>query len=714
MDHPTVKIEPTDIYENVETKVFQDAMNREMNCIDVDLPCPDFVRCAKSGIGEFAGEGIFATRDIPKGYCFGRYCPNGVEQKIPDIEKDTVSFYGLTYRDDFDVKIFVDGMGFNGKILHWTAKINHSFTPNVIVGTNGLLTTISDSKKKLKKGQIPVVVPQIKKGDELFINYSVGYWRAALPMTKTFDDAQLKLLFEFNVCELFFMETIFEKFDNGHIHDDIVRSIVQNELSRNSKLIVNEIILENVLAQYYLTKYNVRKDQLISKLRALKKTQIARLGFLFDNTTTADIEQMWNIHEEHRLAEIQKRKNMEHKDRVQKRIVSQRVDEGIDFVITHVGKQKKAKKNIVVKIENQEENVINDKKQDYVMNEKEEENVMSVIDERLEMNKKTKETLMNEEENETLKIDQKEGLEYYSSIVIGDCSYLSGPSDLPELSNLFDLPELSKELDYSFSGNIFNIDEHASLLTQDDSFLQNIDFISHMNNDTQQLINSEKDTQQLNDSEDDSEDESKNNKQQLIESENDNKQQLNDNTQQLIENVNPDFNNHVAFENYVIVENQKNQANDFSQQQFFVLPPVDFSHFNANGERKSKLTEKSQNIKIAKRCGRKTTTDKTCLCGFKDNEIEWIVKWQQPFLSYLRNHPKNFENGTITKCEDEVRLCFRHGFAVEDLNTSLALKMEITCSRKNKIKNESVSVQTGGYRRNGLLHFQDFYLQLRK
>ncbi len=108
-----------------------------------------------------AGCGVFACKNIPRGVNFGRYAPFSHPISPPP---HAGTFYGLEIPVfDQTQLIFVDAMDDSGNISHFTGLINHSFANNVEFRPNGSVQTIRN----------------IKKGQELFINYGVEYWRCA-------------------------------------------------------------------------------------------------------------------------------------------------------------------------------------------------------------------------------------------------------------------------------------------------------------------------------------------------------------------------------------------------------------------------------------------------------------------------------------------------------------------------------------------------------
>ena len=107
-----------------------------------------------------AGKGVFAKKEIKKGEHIGYYTGKVINAKQLDKEPYISSLFILQITKDH----FVYG---EGKGSNFVSFINHSNKPNaeLIVST------------RWKTGRI-AAVRKIKPGEEIFYNYSAGYWSA--------------------------------------------------------------------------------------------------------------------------------------------------------------------------------------------------------------------------------------------------------------------------------------------------------------------------------------------------------------------------------------------------------------------------------------------------------------------------------------------------------------------------------------------------------
>lgn len=128
------------------------------------------------GVSHISSDGVFAVSLLIDGECLGRFA-EGIEAFHLNPEVKDVFHYGMTFAHD---KKFVDGLDDFGNVCHWTAKINHSFEPNVLVDSHGML----------------FVIREIKPGQEVLINYGLNYWKSCIPIFKTCFDEEIRVVLD--------------------------------------------------------------------------------------------------------------------------------------------------------------------------------------------------------------------------------------------------------------------------------------------------------------------------------------------------------------------------------------------------------------------------------------------------------------------------------------------------------------------------------------
>jgi hypothetical protein len=122
-----------------------------------------------------SGRGVFAKTNIARDTNFGRYCPSSNIIVPPE----TGTYYGLqiTYPGT-DEEVFIDGLDHYGDIVHWTALMNHSFSPNIRFQRDVTVCALRD----------------IKVGEELVVDYGVMYWQKTLPILQPFREEWIRSL----------------------------------------------------------------------------------------------------------------------------------------------------------------------------------------------------------------------------------------------------------------------------------------------------------------------------------------------------------------------------------------------------------------------------------------------------------------------------------------------------------------------------------------
>ena len=271
-------------------QVVIDELGREICVLDKNYKhLPTIVYVKPSMIGKIAGDGIFTKVNISNGFSFGRYCQGRCTQKVPKIAQNCVAYYGLTFVNERDEKVYIDGLDAYGKVFHWTAKINHSFHANVQIEPNGELLAMRN----------------IACDEELFINYGLSYWKNALPALKHFSLQQIHLLFQFCPEELTVIEKIFEyerqklhrKFNDWVLSQKVYATIHETKYVKEDLL--NFLLDEELFATF---------QDVLPKLQLLTKNDMTLFGYVFDKISGKEMAKVWKKHEKNRNLDISNRK----------------------------------------------------------------------------------------------------------------------------------------------------------------------------------------------------------------------------------------------------------------------------------------------------------------------------------------------------------------------------------------------------------------------